>query len=368
VLRKFLLAGLLTAAPFTSALAQDPDDPVVPAEETEGANPTPDAPPAPAMPLESGPADPLEALVADLRALHDAGYRPVVIAANGKAAQEAAATLQSTNPDLDLRLKRIYLLHPTSEQVEKLVRPRHACIVLIAEEGRGLSSQLLGKCANDEETFAALHGEQGLAAGLSAVQEGVGTGIVVGAGGRDAHRAVKAVMASDPTLRIHLLFVDRYGTDTRELRLVMRRHDLPCGVLVLPASPGRWRLVGVGQCVSAPASESFQRVVTGAHGLAVAVSAIQELVGTKVLVAAEGREARKAVESLIDRRPGLQIAPLYLRGDGDHTRRVRKEMLRHNLACGLRVLPFSSTQWKIIGVGECGEEYRKASREAPKLC
>jgi len=200
-----------------------------------------------------------------------------------------------------------------------------------------------------------MEGEQGLAAGLSAIQEGVGTGIVVGAGGRDARRAVKAVMAADPTLRIHLWTVDRYGTNPRALLRLMGRYDLPCGVLVLPASPGRWRLVGVGRCVSAPASESFKRVVAGEPGLAVGLSAIQERVGTKVLVAAEGREARKAVEFVIVHGPGLQIAPLYLHGDADRTRRVREEMLRYNLVCGLRVLPFSSTRWKIIGVGECGD-------------
>ena len=60
-------------------------------------------------------------------------------------------------------------------------------------------------------------------------------------------------------------------------------------------------------------------------------------------------------EACIVHGPGLQIAPLYLHGDADRTRRVREEMLQHNLACGLRVLPFSSTRWKIIGVGECGD-------------
>jgi len=200
-----------------------------------------------------------------------------------------------------------------------------------------------------------MEGEEGLAEGLSAIQEGVGTEIVVGAGGRAARWAVKEAMDLDPTLRIHLRTLDRYGTNLRGLLALMGRYDLTCGVLVLPDAPGRWRLVGVGQCVSAPAPESFRRVVMGEHGLAVGLSAIQERVGKEVLVAAEGREARRAVGSATVDAPGLQSAPLVLHGDGDHESRIRREMLRRDLACGLRVAPFSPSQWKIVGVGECGD-------------
>jgi phosphotransferase system HPr-like phosphotransfer protein len=211
-------------------------------------------------------------------------------------------------------------------------------------------------------------GEYGLAAGLTAIQESVGTRIVVGAEGRDARKAVEAVMASHPSLQIELMSLDRYDNDTLRLRHRMRRHDVACGVRVLSASPSKWHLVGVGSCgnewvrISSPeedvaSSRPLWMVVNGEHGLAVGLSAIQERVGTEVLVSAEGREAHGAVQALIVRRPGLQIRPVYLIGGHDYTCQLHEEMWRYDLACGLRVFPVSSTQWKIVGVGQCGDDW-----------
>jgi len=116
-------------------------------------------------------------------------------------------------------------------------------------------------------------------------------------------------------------------------------------LLLLPFAPAR-------------ASEAPQVVVDGERGLALRLAAIQERVGWEVVVGAEGREARRAIETLIVRRPWLQIRPVYLSGGGDKTRRLRKEMERYDLACGLRVLPVSSsTEWLIIAVGQCGDDW-----------
>ncbi|MBW2256762.1 MAG: hypothetical protein JRI25_19505 [Deltaproteobacteria bacterium] len=157
MLCRLLLAGLLTIAPFTSALGQAEDDSVVPAEEPETADPAQDSTPPPLPATESGTTDPVGVLVADLHALQDLGYRPLVIAATGVVAQEAAATLQSANPDLDLRVVRTYLYQSTPEHIEKQIQGESArCGVWLTSMGGSFRSLLLGECTADAETVATL--------------------------------------------------------------------------------------------------------------------------------------------------------------------------------------------------------------------
>jgi hypothetical protein len=149
MLRAFLIAGLLTGLPLTQAFGQE-------VEEKHTSNPAPESAPAP-PPAEPVPPDPLEDLVADLHSLDDAGYRPVLIAATGAAALETAVTLQSSNPDLDLRVARTYLFQSTPERVEELIHGEGArCGVWLTGTAESPRARLLGECATDAETATAL--------------------------------------------------------------------------------------------------------------------------------------------------------------------------------------------------------------------
>jgi hypothetical protein len=134
MVRAFLLLGVLTVAPLASAFGQDAsaeDDPLVSTSR-------------------HGTTVLLELLVADLRSLDDAGYRPMVIVATGLAAQDAAVTLQTEHPDLDLRVARTYLLQSTPEWVEERIHREGArCGVWLRGRAKSLRAQLLGECAAD---------------------------------------------------------------------------------------------------------------------------------------------------------------------------------------------------------------------------
>ncbi|MBW2253686.1 MAG: hypothetical protein JRI25_03715, partial [Deltaproteobacteria bacterium] len=193
---------MLQSDASNSGPAVETDDRVAPSQETRAPDPTPEGDADLLPSVHPEPGDPLETLAADLRALCRAGFRPVVIAATGVAAQEAASTLQAENPDLDLRVKRTHLRQSTPTLIERQIHRENArCGVWLTSIGEGLETRFLGECRPDAELAAASGPKASVPSpqgGLPAAEQpdGSSSGRPIGDTSRDMYRWVVVASAA----------------------------------------------------------------------------------------------------------------------------------------------------------------------------